>query len=276
VKKNFSAMDRDLLGTVPPHFYRELARTSEGCKLLREKGHFEEFALFIQQHGQEHEDPEIVTKVKGCLWAVGNIGSMPFGAPFLDEADIVGPIIKIAETSQVFTLKGTAFFVLGLISRTMQGLEILLEHGWDASTTPMGETLGFCVPLDLRRLLSVKPWWHTRDETNESNRPSTLSTIAGEDPLDSRILESIANLSNHIKEGQATKELLRLKAGHATHFTSPDLYRRVMALLESYRYRLHVRRFVVELFDRSVIEGMVRDGNTEGEESLPSPEELRL
>jgi rapamycin-insensitive companion of mTOR len=155
VKKNFNVMDRDLLGTVPPHFYRELARTSEGCKLLGEKGHFEEFALFIQQHGREHEDPEIVTKVKGCLWAVGNIGSMPFGAPFLDEADIVGPIIKIAETSQVFTLKGTAFFVLGLISRTMQGLEILLEHGWDASTTPMGETLGFCVPLDLRRLLSV-------------------------------------------------------------------------------------------------------------------------
>jgi rapamycin-insensitive companion of mTOR len=68
----------------------------------------------------------------------------------------------------------------------------------------------------------------------------------------------------------------RLKAGHATHFTSPDLYQRVMTLLESYRYRLHVRRFVVELFDRSVIEGIVRDGNTEREESPPSPEELRL
>jgi hypothetical protein len=154
-KKNVNATDLDMLGLVPPHFYRELARTSEGCKLLREKGHFEEFALFIQQHGQEHEDPEIVTKVKGCLWAVGNIGSMPFGAPFLDEADIVGPIIEIAEASQVLTLKGTAFFVLGLISKTMQGLEILLEHGWDAATSTMGETLGFCVPFDLRRLLSV-------------------------------------------------------------------------------------------------------------------------
>jgi hypothetical protein len=155
VKRNINMMDRDLLGTVPPHFYRELARTSEGCKLLREKGHFEEFALFIQQHGQEHEDPEIVTKVKGCLWAVGNIGSMPYGAPFLDEAEIVEPIIRIAETSQVLTLKGTAFFALGLISKTMQGLEILLEHGWDGTTSTMGETLGFCVPLDLRRLLSV-------------------------------------------------------------------------------------------------------------------------
>lgn len=155
IRKGINTMNRDMLGTVPPHFYRELARTSEGCKLLREKGHFEEFALFIQQHGQEHDDIEIVTKVKGCLWAVGNIGSMPFGAPFLDEADIVGPIIKIAETSQVLTLKGTAFFVLGLIAKTMQGLEILLEYGWDGSTSTMGDALGFCIPLDLKRLLSV-------------------------------------------------------------------------------------------------------------------------
>ena len=49
-----------------------------------------------------------------------------------------------------------------------------------------------------------------------------------------------------------------------------------MALLESYRYRLHVRRFVVELFDRSVIEDMVKGGNTKEEEPPLSPEELRL
>lgn len=149
------ATDRDVLGLVPPHFYRELARTSEGCVLLREKGHFDEFAWFIREHGQESHDAEIVMKVKGCLWAVGNIGSMSFGAPFLDEGDIVGPIIMIAENSEVLTLKGTAYFVLGLISKTMQGLEILLQHGWDGTTGTMGESLGLCVPLNLRQLLSV-------------------------------------------------------------------------------------------------------------------------
>lgn len=162
-KKESSGPTSDAnFGNVPPHFYRELARTSEGCKLLREKGHFEEFALFIREHGGEHEDPEIVTKVKGCLWAVGNIGSMPFGAPFLDEENIVQSIIKIAETSQVLTLKGTAFFVLGLIAKTMQGLEILLEHGWDGTTTTMGEPLGFCMPVKLEKLLSVRARLHYR------------------------------------------------------------------------------------------------------------------
>lgn len=87
---------------------------------------------------------------------------MPFGAPFLDEAEIVGDIIKIAERSQVLTLKGTAFFALGLVAKTMQGLEILLEHGWDGTTGSMGETLGFCVPVDLWRLLSVCSSFVTR------------------------------------------------------------------------------------------------------------------
>ena len=144
---------------VPPHFYRELARTEEGCLLLQEKGHFEEFAWYIKEHGLENEDIEIVTKTKGCLWAIGNIGSMILGAPFLDEANIVESIINIAENSQVLTLKGTAFFVLGLISKTMQGLEILLEHGWDGTTTTMGESLGFCVPLKLGKLLSVRRYF---------------------------------------------------------------------------------------------------------------------
>lgn len=274
---DINAIDRDMMGIVPPHFYRELARTSEGCVLLREKGHFDQFAWFIQKHGLEDDDLEIVTKVKGCLWAVGNIGSMPFGAPFLDEANIVESIVKIAEQSPVLTLKGTAFFVLGLISKTMQGLEILLEHGWDGTTSTMGDSLGFCVPLELGRLFSLRPWIHTGDETSAVNRPSPLSSVIGDDPLDAKILTAIANLNNHIMEGTSTKELNRLKANHMSHFQNSDLYRRVMMLLESYRYRQHVRRYIIDLFDKSVVEQIVRDGRAEQDstESPQTPEHMR-
>jgi rapamycin-insensitive companion of mTOR len=148
--------ERTNYGIVPPHFYRELTRTSEGCKLLEEKGHFAEFASTIRDFGMEKDDPEIILKVKGCMWAVGNVGSMPLGAPFLEESDVVHQIVKIAEESEVMSLKGTAFFVLGLISRSIHGMEILGECGWDGATTVMGESIGFCVPLDLRRLFSVR------------------------------------------------------------------------------------------------------------------------
>ncbi len=142
-------------GLVPPHFYRELTRTVEGCKLLRESGHFKEFVSIIQDSWSEHEDPETMLKVKGCLWAVGNVGSMELGAPFLEDSDVVSWIVRIATNSEVMTMRGTAFFVLGLISRSLHGMEILAEHGWNAASDSMGRSLGYSLPPDLNLLFSV-------------------------------------------------------------------------------------------------------------------------
>lgn len=142
-------------GTVPPHFYRELTRTVEGCNLLRESGHFDVFVSTIQDHWSENGDAEVMLKIKGCLWAVGNVGSMELGAPFLEETDAVNLIIKIATSSEVMTMRGTAFFVLGLISRSLHGMEIIAEHGWNAATDQIGRSLGFCLPPRLEDLFSV-------------------------------------------------------------------------------------------------------------------------
>lgn len=142
-------------GFVPPHFYRELTRTTEGCELLRAKGHFEEFAATVADCGMEDKDPETILKVKGCLWAVGNVGSMQLGAPFLEQTDVTRHIVAIAERSEVMTLRGTAFFVLGLISRSLHGQEILAELQWDSTVNIMGESLGHCMPLDFQKLFSV-------------------------------------------------------------------------------------------------------------------------
>ncbi len=142
-------------GTVPPHFYRELTRTVEGCKLLKDSGHFGEFVATIQESWAEAENREIILKVKGCLWAVGNIGSMELGASFLEETDVVPWIVKITAHSEAMTMRGTAFFVLGLISRSLHGMEILAEHGWNAATDELGRSLGYCLPPHLGVIFSV-------------------------------------------------------------------------------------------------------------------------
>jgi rapamycin-insensitive companion of mTOR len=149
-------VDLQDIGIVPPHFYRELARTSEGCKLLEQSGHFNEFSSTIRDFRLDEEDPEALLKVKGCLWAVGNVGSMELGAPFLEETEVVQDIVQIAERAQVITMRGTAFFVLGLISRSQHGLEMLLEAGWDAAIDQRGESRGLCLPRDLSRLYYVR------------------------------------------------------------------------------------------------------------------------
>lgn len=85
----------------------------------------------------------------------GNIGSTTGGLPFLEEEEILGTIVEIAQESRVLTVKGTCFFVLGLISSTEQGSEILEEYGWIATRTPMGFPTGVCLPVDIAKFVAV-------------------------------------------------------------------------------------------------------------------------
>jgi hypothetical protein len=85
----------------------------------------------------------------------GNIGSTEGGLPFLEDEEIVEIIVEIAEQSPVLIMKGTCFFVLGLISSTRMGAELLEELGWVSTRTPMGHTTGICLPNDISRFVQV-------------------------------------------------------------------------------------------------------------------------
>lgn len=70
--------------------------------------------------------------------------------------------------------------------------------------------------------------------------------------------ERVANAGNN-----------RLKASHVTQFQSPDLFRRVMTLIESFRYRQHVRRYILDLFEKSVVERVFTEGRADSEAESP-------
>lgn len=78
------------------------------------------------------------------------------------------------------------------------------------------------------------------------------------------------------KERVANASDNRLKASHVTQFQSPDLFRRVMTLIESFRYRQHVRRYILDLFEKSVVERVFVEGRADSEvESPDTPEGVR-
>lgn len=49
----------------------------------------------------------------------------------------------------------TCFFVLGLISSTAQGAEILDDFGWESTLSPLGSPTGLCIPVDIDKFVSV-------------------------------------------------------------------------------------------------------------------------
>ena len=252
---------------MPPHFYKELARTVEGCRLLRESGHFEAFASNIRDFWGEQKDLEVILKVKGSLWAVGNVGAMELGAPFLEESDVVAWIIKIATSSQVMTMRGTAFFVLGLISRSIHGMEILAEHGWSAATDHLGRSLGYCLPPNLGALLSMDqdipmtvPGSRLVPRTENQTAPS-----ADGDPVHARILAIIADLGNTVLTKKAANELHSMKIKMPEHFASVVVFRKVMRVLEGSNFRLQVRRFVIDLFEKEIMRRMILEDDSGSE-----------
>ncbi|KAL9596570.1 MAG: hypothetical protein Q9219_005697 [cf. Caloplaca sp. 3 TL-2023] len=256
-------------GSLPPHFYRELTRTQEGCGLLRDSGHFHEFVTTIAKTWTECEDAEGLTKLKGCLWAVGNIGSMELGADFLEETDVVSWIVRIAEQSEVTTLRGTAFLVLGLISRSLHGMEIIVENGWTAATNQFGRSIGYCLPQQLSVFFSMDSQ-RVMIQENSKAMAKAVPPLPVEDrnPVHARVLGLVADTANAVLAKKAANDLNGTKVRHPEAFTSVELYRKVRDVLGSHSFRLPVRRFLLDLFDKSVMRRIVLDEDESENESI--------
>ncbi|KAK4687008.1 rapamycin-insensitive companion of mTOR, partial [Tremellales sp. Uapishka_1] len=229
-------------GAAPMHFFGELTKTKEGCQLLKDKGLVAEFAEIVRLHGMESNDQAVMTNVKSVLWALGNIGSTEGGLPFLEDEEIIEVIIEIAEQSPVLTMKGTCFFVIGLLSSTSMGAEVLEEFGWIATRTPMGLTTGLCLPNDIGNFVKIEPW--DRTEILASTAP--LPALTG---LEKEIITAISNLSNYVLAAGAMNNLKRIRNRHPRHFASITLFHRATRMISSNHYQAPVRRFILDLFD---------------------------
>ena len=234
---------------------------------MKESGHFEAFVGNIRDSWSEQEDKETILKIKGSLWAVGNVGAMELGGPFLEESDVVGWIVKIATASQEMSLRGTAFFVLGLISPTLHGLEILAEYGWVAATDDSGKSLGYCLPTNLENLLLIG---QPRDAERSRTRPHPPERRRTEpyeetDPMHARVLTVVTDLSNTMLTKKAAGDLYSIKAKSPDLFSSVELYKKVMGVLERYNFRLQVRRFVIDLFDKGIMKKIVQEDDSSSE-----------
>ncbi|KAL4743784.1 Rapamycin-insensitive companion of mTOR, N-term-domain-containing protein [Aspergillus similis] len=250
-------VDLQDIGLVPPHFYRELARTAEGCKLLEQSGHFYEFAATISDFRLDEEDHETLLKVKGCLWAVGNVGSMELGAPFL-SLELVQNIVKVAECAEVLTMRGTAFFVLGLISRSQHGLEVLRQAGWDSAIDQKGNSLGLCLPTDFGKLFLIDfPSYSRPAEAKRTSQEKNKAATLDPDPVNEKILKLIADMGNTVLSKRAAADLHSIKSKDPERFHQAHLFTKTLSIIESHHFRLPARRFALDLFDKSVMRRVV-------------------
>ncbi|CAJ0762133.1 9358_t:CDS:10 [Entrophospora sp. SA101] len=221
-----------------------ILRLGSCCQMLRDKGHFTEFSNYIKNHGMEDTNYPIIKKLKSVLWAVGNIGSSKNGLTFLDEENIIKEIVHIAENSNVLSLRGTCYYVLGLISKTLKGVEILKDLGWESNYDPdLDLFTGLCLPIDYKKFLTVPKWEYKGADVilQENAMQKPIPSFETEKIL----LKTVSNLTNHILSNIESTTSLSKNPEIFTNFTT---YYKVIQMLSIYQYKLPARRYITELF----------------------------
>ncbi|XP_055367761.1 rapamycin-insensitive companion of mTOR-like isoform X1 [Betta splendens] len=147
---------------LPVHLYGQLVHDKTGCHLLEAQSVVPDLSYAVRS--LMLDTWEGIKKLKAALWALGNIGSSNWGLNLLQEENVIPDILALAQHCEVLSVRGTCVYVLGVISKTRQGCEVLKQFGWDA------------VRHSRRTLWPVTPDEVDTQLTSElSSVPSTLS-----------------------------------------------------------------------------------------------------
>ncbi|GMF41924.1 unnamed protein product [Phytophthora fragariaefolia] len=244
---------------LPVHLYGELAKTSAGCQILHSSGHLPEFLACLR------DAASVPLEKRAALWALGHVSATPRGYDLLNHyaQDFVEMIVKLATDSPLVSIRGTCFFVLGLLARSPAGRRHLARLGWDAPRDASRTSIA--VPQNCTSLFMWPP--------SGSSTPCPLTQTPRSSPLQRllmrrrdkmpsewrEVLRYVADLSNHITQKEAHASLNKMRSSKPELFEEPVLLMYVHALLEKYSYRLALRQFVLNAFDRATLTDEVLD-----------------
>ncbi|TDH70536.1 uncharacterized protein CCR75_005144 [Bremia lactucae] len=244
---------------LPVHLYGELAKTSAGCQILQATGHLPEFLFCLS------DAASVPLEKRAALWALGHVSATPRGYDLLNHYahDFVEMIVKLATDSPLVSIRGTCFFVLGLLARSSAGHRHLARLGWDAPRDTSRTSIA--VPQNCTSLFmwpSSGP--SMRCSLTQTPRASPLQRLLSHrrDKMPNgwrEVLRLIADLSNHITQKEAHASLNKLRSSKPELFEEPVLLLCAHALLEKYSYRLALRQFVLNAFDRAMLTDEVLD-----------------
>jgi hypothetical protein len=263
--------------SLAPHFYGELCKTKEGVELFQRKGHFAHFIDMVR-------NPETSwIERRAALWTIGHIGSSETGFQLLKETDIVQYISNQAMSCTTLSMRGTCFYILGLLSLPSAGREVLDKLGWDF---PLNTDLAIAVPKDIVSFLKVPTTNYAgswalspQNKFGVNAVPSTTgktSTKLAPENYASVVLGHISNLGNNVTQKQSHATLTRMRQRYPQYFQSAALMFEAAKLMASYSFHLPPRRFVwFDLFDQvdlSEVGILAFDGPADHTvEKLPAP-----
>jgi hypothetical protein len=237
----------------PPHFFGELSKTKEGCKILKKSNAINKFIKTIKSPKYSHIER------RAAIWALGHVASNESGWTFLQPLNVAQLLADIVNsTSADLCTKGTCFYVLGMMSSLPQVRQSLAEIGWEFPEQSRGGPSRIALPINLHQspLFALPEYPSSFLRANNVELPDVhyqngrgyfANQVDLTDPR-AEVLQLCQNLSNSVVREQTWRGLRRLRSKHPELFADPVLLFEVWKLFEMFSFRLTPRRQLVDYF----------------------------
>jgi len=80
-------------------------------------------------HNRHCSSEQEILELKAALWGCGHVATSPLGISLLAEHGVVQAVLYLAHHCPVYSVRGTAFYVLGLVATTFEGANLLSKAG---------------------------------------------------------------------------------------------------------------------------------------------------
>jgi hypothetical protein len=223
---------------LPPHLFGELAKTELGSALLKSSGMIE---LVLKDLYNTNNLP--ATR-KAALWVVGNVGASDSGLELLRNFKVIDYVVKEARTCSVLSVRGTCFYVLGMLSRTDEGRTRLNALGWESPD--VNATVSIPSKVRDSNIFRIRSYDYYGSQWPATAKVLYVGKYTGAEELEA--IKLLENISNHITSDSASKALKKLSQTGAPPMASKSLYFDAMQMISVFKYRLPARRFVYDAF----------------------------
>jgi hypothetical protein len=158
--------------SVVPHLYGELSKTLTGCGLLYNSnilGSLTQVVLHQDDNSKQQQQKQLspsrpngvvspALRLRGALWALALIGTSEYGSRFLIRHGLMAYLSNLALNSPVLSLRGTCFYLIGLLGLSRTGREHLNVLGWDCTEEDAQiASVGISIPRNMLSFLHVQP-----------------------------------------------------------------------------------------------------------------------
>ncbi|EGR34184.1 hypothetical protein IMG5_020990 [Ichthyophthirius multifiliis] len=244
--------NKSLQEKVPQHFFGELVKTTLGKKILRENRIIEQCVDDIRNY-----NIPILNK-RASLWAIGNIGYSIEGIDMISnlyQNQIVQDLVRLAEQSDILSLRGTCLYILNMLANTELGRSQLKELDW---ISHWNQNIGWLVtPNNMRQFFYIRntnkeglrTYWPNQNENWDRYISFQKKVIQNNDQ--SKLLQNIALMSNALSSKNASMEIKKIYKSNPGLFEDKIVIYSVILMLDFYKFRFENRKFIFNFFEKA-------------------------